>query len=163
LKEPIHHLTIRSESAIVLQLNRKGLEGITFAVLVFFLYCTLVVTGSSFASSSKMKGPGSANRTHEATRNIKTSSGDSSALLCAIKFYKEWISPIGGRDRCGFRPSCSSYGYRSIEAQGPLIGVLMTADRLIRCNIWKKPGPDYTLLPNGKLYDPPSKNLLFDD
>jgi len=50
----------------------------------------------------------------------------------------------------------------SIREQGPLTGLFMTADRLTRCNIWKEPGPDYTLLPNGKLYDPPSHNLLFD-
>jgi hypothetical protein len=36
----------------------------------------------------------------------------------------------------------------------------MTADRLTRCNIWKEPGPDYFLLPNGRLYDPISNNLL---
>jgi len=83
------------------------------------------------------------------------------AFLGAIRLYQKRVSAIGV-DRCGFRPSCSAYGYTSIKEQGPLIGLLMTADRLTRCNIWKEPGSDYTLLPNGKLYDPPSKNLLFD-
>ncbi len=83
-------------------------------------------------------------------------------FLGAIRLYQNRVSSTGGTDRCGFRPSCSAYGYTAIEEEGPLIGLLMTADRLTRCNLFKGPGPDYTLLPNGKLYDPPSKNLLFD-
>ena len=82
------------------------------------------------------------------------------AFLQAIRFYQSWVSPIGGGDRCGFRPSCSAYGVAAIRDQGPLIGLMMTGDRLTRCHIWKKPGADYHLLPNGKLYDPVSKNLL---
>ena len=84
------------------------------------------------------------------------------AFLGSIRLYQKRVSSIGGPDRCGFRPSCSAYGYTAIEEEGPVIGLLMTADRLTRCNVFKGPGPDYTLLPYGKLYDPPSKNLLFD-
>ncbi|GEM_PF-3711600 len=83
------------------------------------------------------------------------------AFLEFIRFYQKWISPIGG-DRCGFRPSCSQYGYEAIATQGPVVGIMMTGDRLTRCNIWKSPGPDYFLLPNGRLYDPISNNLLVD-
>ena len=83
------------------------------------------------------------------------------AFLETIKFYQKQISPIGG-DRCGFRPSCSRYGYSAVTTQGPFVGLMMTGDRLIRCNIWKKPGPDYYLLPYGRLYDPLSSNLLVD-
>ena len=81
------------------------------------------------------------------------------AFLQAIKFYQKWISPIGG-ERCGFRPTCSRYGYAAIHEQGPAVGLMMTGDRLMRCHIWKKPGPDYTPLPNGRLFDPLSRNLL---
>ena len=81
------------------------------------------------------------------------------AFLQSIKFYQKFLSPIGG-ERCGFRPTCSRYGYAAIHEQGPVVGLMMTGDRLMRCHIWKEPGPDYTLLPNGKLFDPPSKNLL---
>jgi len=35
----------------------------------------------------------------------------------------------------------------------------MIGDRQIRCNVFERPG--YTPLPNGKLYDPVSDNLLF--
>lgn len=83
------------------------------------------------------------------------------AFKGAIRLYQKRVSPIGGVDRCGFRPSCSAYGYQAICEQGPWVGMMMIGDRLTRCNMWKEPGPDYTLLPNGKLYDPPTKNLLF--
>ena len=142
--------------------DKERREVIILGLFVIFVCCTLSVAGSALGSNSKMKGPGSANHPHEAARRTETSSVEI-AFLGAIKFYQNWISPIGGRDRCGFRPTCSAYGYRSIEAQGPVTGLLMTADRLIRCNIWKQSSPDYMLLPNGKLYDPPSKNLLSDN
>ena len=84
------------------------------------------------------------------------------ALLGTIRFYQNTISRVNGKERCGFRPSCSAYGYSAIKEKGPVIGIMMTADRLTRCNIWKKPGADYILLPNSKLFDPVSKNLLFE-
>lgn len=83
------------------------------------------------------------------------------ALFGLIGLYQRFVSPIGGVDRCGFRPSCSRYGYQAIQAQGPLMGVIMIGDRQTRCNIFKQAGPDYPLLPNGKLYDPVSNNVLF--
>jgi putative membrane protein insertion efficiency factor len=83
------------------------------------------------------------------------------AFLGVIRLYQKRVSPIGG-DRCGFWPSCSAYGYSAVREQGPLLGLIMIGDRLTRCNIWKEEGPDYFLLPSGKLYDPPSKNLLFE-
>ena len=82
------------------------------------------------------------------------------AMHGLIRFYQIFISPAGEPDRCGFRPSCSRYGYQAIQEQGPLVGVMMIGDRQIRCNIFERPG--YTRLPNGKLYDPVSDNLLFE-
>jgi len=37
-------------------------------------------------------------------------------------------------NECAFVPSCSRFSYRSIHEFGLLKGVLMTADRLTRCN-----------------------------
>jgi putative membrane protein insertion efficiency factor len=108
-----------------------------------------------------MKGPEEEMHNPGLDQDIETSS-IKIIFLGAIKFYQKTISRIGGTDRCGFSPSCSAYGYCAIKGQGPVIGTMMTADRLTRCNIWKKPGADYTLLPNNKLYDPVSKNLLFE-
>ena len=116
----------------------------------------------SFAESSKpsMKGPRTAIRQTSSMPEIPTSCMQI-AFQDTITFYQHWISPIGG-NRCGFRPSCSRYGYTAVSTQGPVLGLMMTGDRLMRCNIWKSPGPDYFLLPNGRLFDPISKNLLID-
>jgi putative membrane protein insertion efficiency factor len=112
------------------------------------------------ASSFIMKGP-----REKAVHSVESQEIETScitiAFFGAIQLYQKRISPVRGIE-CGFRPSCSHYARISIEEQGPVVGLMMTADRLTRCHIWKGPGPDYPLLPNGKLFDPPSRNLLFD-
>jgi putative membrane protein insertion efficiency factor len=80
-------------------------------------------------------------------------------FLGAIDLYRKYVSPISG-PRCGFYPSCSAFGRRAVSEYGVLRGVMMTGDRLTRCNIFKHPGPDYLLLPNGRLFDPVSANTL---
>lgn len=106
-----------------------------------------------------MKGPGEAVRAPERGEELETSSV-SVAMLGLIGIYQRFVSPVGGVDRCGFRPSCSNYGRQAILDQGPVIGVMMIGDRQIRCNIFERPG--YTRLPSGKLYDSVSNNLLFE-
>lgn len=131
---------------------------LTWCVLIFWF-----APGSGIgagAADGPMKGPHAGTLISASTRESPTSSIQI-AFLESIKFYQKWISPIGG-DRCGFRPSCSRYGYEAVTTQGPIVGLMMIGDRLTRCNIWKSPGPDYFLLPNGRLYDPLSHNLLVD-
>ncbi len=106
-----------------------------------------------------MKGPGEAVRDPERSEERETSSVRL-AMLGLIGVYQRFVSPIGGVDRCGFRPSCSNYGRQAIRDQGPVLGVILIGDRQIRCNVFERPG--YTRLPNGKLYDPVSDNLLFE-
>jgi uncharacterized protein len=131
-------------------------RALSLAFLTMFCAYSFVVC--AHGSEAKMKGPNA-----RSAKSLALDEGETSsvrvACLQSIRFYQEWISPIRGV-HCGFRPSCSAYGYAAIEQQGPIVGIMMTADRLMRCNLWKGPGPDYTLLPNGKLYDPLSKNLL---
>jgi putative membrane protein insertion efficiency factor len=116
---------------------------------------------SSFGSDLMMKGPVTELRDLDREDSLETSSLRVT-LLGLIRMYQRFVSPVGGVDRCGFRPSCSRYGYQAIKEQGPLMGIVMIGDRQTRCNIFKEPGPDYPLLPNGKLYDPVSNNLLFE-
>jgi putative membrane protein insertion efficiency factor len=135
-----------------------------------FRFKLMVVIGFSFlfllnfspfvsALDFLMKGP-KEKKPDRSVRPVVETSCVKLAFATAIRLYQKRISPVGGVDRCGFRPSCSAYGYQAVSDYGPVIGVMMIGDRLTRCNIWKEPGPDYTLLPNGKLYDPPSKNVL---
>ena len=82
-------------------------------------------------------------------------------FLGAIRLFQELISPIDG-PRCGFSPSCSAFGHQAVRQYGPVRGVLLTADRLLRCTPFTTPGTDYLVLPNGRLFDPVSANLLGD-
>jgi putative component of membrane protein insertase Oxa1/YidC/SpoIIIJ protein YidD len=47
-----------------------------------------------------------------------------------------------------------------VRDHGALLGVVMTADRLMRCSYWTEAGRDYTRLPDGTLHDPVAGNLL---
>ncbi len=134
---------------------RRALIVVT-VLAAFFL---AVPAAPSVASDFMMKGPGEARPVPERGEEMQTSSA-SVALLGLIGIYQQFVSPVGGVDRCGFRPSCSNYGRQAILDQGPVMGVILIGDRLTRCNIFERPG--YTRLPNGKLYDPVSNNLLFE-
>ena len=82
----------------------------------------------------------------------KEAVGSSQPLLGAIRFFQEYISPTDGA-RCQFSPTCSAYGHQAIHRHGPWLGVLMTADRLLRCGYGTDPDL-YPHLPNGRLADP---------
>lgn len=129
------------------------------AAILVALCWTFLFPFCASGSENKMKGPQAEVHRPQPPQEDSASSV-AMVFLESIRFYQKWISPIGGGNRCGFRPSCSAYGYSAIKTQGPLVGVMMTADRLTRCNLWKRPGADYFLLPGGRLYDPVSKNLL---
>jgi len=77
----------------------------------------------------------------------------------AIRAFQKYVSPTDG-DRCGFSPTCSEFGRAAVAGRGPVVGILVTADRLMRCTFFKGPGPDYLTLPDGKLFDPVENNLL---
>ena len=59
--------------------------------------------------------------------------GIESLLKGAIRFYQVFISsqdmPV-----CNFVPSCSQFGAEAIGRLGTIRGVLLTSDRLQRCN-----------------------------
>ncbi len=122
----------------------------TAAFLVIFLF--LSNPGSTLGAKRMMKGP--ATLKHESTgqKQLETSALKL-VLQAGIKLFQKRISPIDG-PRCGFHPTCSSFGLTAITHHGAVSGSLMTVDRLIRCNPWKRVGEVYESLPNGKLSDP---------
>ncbi|OPY92922.1 MAG: putative membrane protein insertion efficiency factor [Syntrophaceae bacterium PtaU1.Bin231] len=130
---------------------------LTSTVLAAFLLAGNALP--SFGSDFMMKGPGETVREPERAEALQTSSV-SIAMLGLIGIYQRYVSPLGGVDRCGFRPSCSAYGRQAILDQGPVVGVIMIGDRMTRCNIFERRG--YLRLPNGKRYDPVSDNRLFE-
>ena len=58
-----------------------------------------------------------------------------------IRFYQIYISPYKGT-KCPYFPSCSGYGVEAIKKHGALIGSVLTAWRILRCNPFSKGGYD---------------------
>ena len=50
-----------------------------------------------------------------------------------IRLYQKFISSQDG-PTCKFVPSCSRFGMGCIQEYGVVRGILLTADRLLRCN-----------------------------
>ena len=61
-------------------------------------------------------------------------------MLCMrmILFYQKYIS----KKQCPYRPSCSQYTLESINNNGVIIGILLGAWRILRCNPFTKGGYD---------------------
>jgi putative membrane protein insertion efficiency factor len=126
--------------------------------LILTALCLLAAATPAFCSDAAMKGPGTMKHRHTGVSDPETSAVKF-VFLGAIDVYRSRISPIQGQ-RCGFYPTCSAFGRQAVGEYGALQGVIMTADRLTRCNLFKEPGPDYFLLPDGRLFDPVSANAL---
>lgn len=62
-------------------------------------------------------------------------------IILLIKLYKIFISPMLGK-RCRFYPSCSDYAVEALKKKGLIIGSLMAAWRILRCNPLSKGGYD---------------------
>lgn len=57
------------------------------------------------------------------------------AMLSGIRLYQILFSSQNG-PKCQFRPTCSHFGAQSIKEYGPIEGLLMTSDRILRCHPW---------------------------
>jgi putative component of membrane protein insertase Oxa1/YidC/SpoIIIJ protein YidD len=74
----------------------------------------------------------------------------------ALGFYKTNISPLQGQRVCNFEPTCSRFSKQAIERYGLGVGILMTADRLERCNPYAQfyLGSYYQGITDGRMDDP---------
>ena len=50
----------------------------------------------------------------------------------AYRFYRTSVRPARG-GRCPMSPSCSRYSQEALAKHGPVVGLCLTADRLMRC------------------------------
>lgn len=62
-------------------------------------------------------------------------------LIVLIRGYQLVISPALG-PRCKYYPSCSSYGLEAVRTHGALVGTVLAAWRVLRCNPWSYGGVD---------------------
>ncbi|MCL2376777.1 MAG: membrane protein insertion efficiency factor YidD [Defluviitaleaceae bacterium] len=63
------------------------------------------------------------------------------ALLLLIVFYRKGISPYL-KPRCRYSPTCSQYAYEAIKIHGAILGILLAAFRILRCNPFSRGGYD---------------------
>lgn len=70
-------------------------------------------------------------------------------VLLIIRIYQKtlsfdhgWIKRFHPNGFCRFYPTCSEYGYQSIEKHGLIKGGWLTIKRIIRCNPFNKGGID---------------------
>ena len=74
-----------------------------------------------------------------------------SSGLVWIRLYQKMISSQD-LPSCNFTPSCSQFGFTSIQQEGLFRGILLTADRLLRCNPFVVSG--HYILVKEKYLDP---------
>lgn len=55
---------------------------------------------------------------------------DPNPLRAAVRFFQTFISPVDG-PRCRMYPTCSGYALQALDRHGPLLGTLLTVDRLL--------------------------------
>lgn len=92
----------------------RGLRAFLFVLFFFFTLSSatgLAETGHSASNDQRDAGE---------------------ALLFPVRMFQQHVSGADG-DRCPMAPSCSSYCIHAFKRHGPLIGFVMTCDRLLRC------------------------------
>lgn len=51
-------------------------------------------------------------------------------FLWLLSFYQKTVGPVVS-GRCPMYPTCSQYSVEAIRKHGPVVGIVMTADRII--------------------------------
>ncbi|MCD6304203.1 MAG: membrane protein insertion efficiency factor YidD [Planctomycetes bacterium] len=74
-------------------------------------------------------------------------------MIAAARFYQATLSPYIGR-QCRFVPTCSEYFIEAVRLRGPLMGLLLGAWRILRCNPLGRGGYDPVTPPGGGSPEP---------
>lgn len=104
-----------------------------------------------------MKGPAERPQQISRSSGYPETSSIKLAFLGLIAAYQKAVSPVGA-GRCAFSPSCSAFSADALREKGVIVGIIMTADRLMRDHPGVLVEGNYTFLPNGTLYDPVALN-----
>ena len=81
-----------------------------------------------------------------------------SFLSLGVEGYQKLLSPVLN-SKCYMFPSCSEYSIQSISDYGPLLGLMLTIDRLFHEANEDRTSPMVRRGDQLKLYDPPSANI----
>ena len=79
-------------------------------------------------------------------------------FLFPIVFYRKYLSGMKSSPTCRFTPTCSAYAYKAINEWGVIIGLLLGAYRLLRCNPLCRCGVDN--VPRRKRKTVPKTNVF---
>jgi putative membrane protein insertion efficiency factor len=129
-----------------------------FCSLLLMLVLSAAMPATARAVAAGMRGPQQALEGPAAVVPLMAPAASRQALLTPIRWFQAYVSPIDG-PRCQFAPTCSSFGYTALRDHGAWHGILMTADRLLRCSHLTEAGA-YPRRPDGRLDDPVASNLL---
>ena len=134
--------------------------------LLFLIFFSITGRAQISDDLSLLIIPSSTNRITAVKKNVNTNtSGNEIRFLLseAFLFYKNYISSQD-LSSCNFTPSCSEYAVKAIKAQGLILGIANSFDRLTRCNGMN--ADNYKLLFNKHLlYDPVRnfKGIILED
>ena len=130
-------------SAKLIRCVRRGLHASAhFVPITFFcLFCLFIVfifpTFADEASDLVFIRKANPIMTPKPQEGIRFNPRETSELKLAatglIRLYQKFISSQDG-PTCNFSPTCSRFGMGCIQEYGMVRGLLLTADRLLRCN-----------------------------
>ena len=113
--------------------NRLVLFSVSCLVAVFFVSPAFSDEAADLAFIRKVN-PMTRPKPKESIRfNPKDTSELKIVATGLIRLYQKFISSQDG-PTCNFRPTCSHFGMACIQEYGVARGILLTADRLLRCN-----------------------------
>jgi uncharacterized protein len=137
---------MRKSSTILISVNRSALQGRCRRVLSAALFIVFFVNTAAYPAPAGSSKESEANlytldSCYESDKRIESAFYDQTSplsmlLVGLINIYQRVFSSQEGSATCQFRPSCSHFGSMAIKKYGTMQGVLMTGDRLLRCNPW---------------------------
>jgi putative membrane protein insertion efficiency factor len=92
--------------------------------------------------------------------SVSNSKADNPAnpFIYPVEFYRKYISTVVG-SRCPMYPTCSKYCIDALKKHGPVVGYIMTCDRLMRCGRDEvRLSPTVWINGEKRCYDPVSNN-----
>jgi putative component of membrane protein insertase Oxa1/YidC/SpoIIIJ protein YidD len=109
-----------------IQTNASGPNLINLVRLLYFMLGVLLVFGLAPAYLQAQEQP------IPHTRSLSVQAQPQNSNLPSLFAFWQVISGADGH-RCPMHPSCSAYARNAFKKHGPVIGWIMTSDRLMRC------------------------------
>ncbi|HYA85653.1 MAG TPA: membrane protein insertion efficiency factor YidD [Nitrospirota bacterium] len=101
--------------------------------------------------------PEDLNSGHRDHPELISQSISATPFLWLITFYQKTINRIIN-GRCHMYPTCSQYSVQAIRKHGPIIGIMMTADRIMHEGSEQELIPSIKVGNHDRFYDPVEYN-----